>query len=132
MKVRAADFLVYDNDKGVYVEDPEQIVRDDVEKHYWRHVILTIAKDWRLYLMLVPMLLVFLLWRYFPMYELLGYGTACLRAAFLRLLLLQETAFRGRQHVNGILESPQEHLHHQLLRPVLRLPNADNPGPVLQ
>ena len=32
----------------------------------------TILKDWRLYLMLLPMILVFLFWRYFPMYELLG------------------------------------------------------------
>ena len=45
---------------------------DDVEKHYWLHVGRTILKDWRLYLMLIPMLLVFLFWRYFPMYELLG------------------------------------------------------------
>ena len=72
MKVRAADFLVYDQATGKYRENPEQVVRDDVEKHYWKHVCLTIAKDWRLYLMLVPMLLVFLLWRYFPMYELLA------------------------------------------------------------
>ena len=43
-----------------------------MEKHYWRHVGATILKDWRLYLMLVPMILVFLFWRYFPMYELLG------------------------------------------------------------
>ncbi len=72
MKAKAADFLIYDKDSGVYRMDPEQAVRDDVEKHYWRHVLQTIAKDWRLYLMLVPMLLVFLFWRYFPMYELLG------------------------------------------------------------
>ena len=72
MKVRATDFLEYDKEKGVYRVSPEQAVRDDVEKHYWRHIGLTIAKDWRLYLMLVPMLLVFLFWRYFPMYELLG------------------------------------------------------------
>ena len=72
MKVRAADFLEYDREKGVYRVSPEQAVRDDVEKHYWKHVGLTIAKDWRLYLMLVPMILVFLFWRYFPMYELLG------------------------------------------------------------
>ncbi len=72
MKVRAADFLVYDQEKGVYRENPEQVVRDDVEKHYWLHVVRSIAKDWRLYLMLVPMLLVFLFWRYFPMYELLS------------------------------------------------------------
>ena len=72
MKVRAADFLEYDKENGVYRVSPEQAVRDDVEKHYWKHVGLTIAKDWRLYLMLVPMILVFLFWRYFPMYELLG------------------------------------------------------------
>ncbi len=72
MKVRAADFLVYDQETGTYREDPEQVVRDDVEKHHWLHVGRTIIKDWRLYLMLVPMLLVFLFWRYFPMYELLS------------------------------------------------------------
>ena len=43
-----------------------------MEKHYWLHVGRTILKDWRLYIMLVPMILVFLFWRYFPMYELLG------------------------------------------------------------
>lgn len=72
MKANAADFLIYDEATGKYRENPEQAVRDDVEKHYWLHVGRTIAKDWRLYLMLVPMLLVFLFWRYFPMYELLG------------------------------------------------------------
>ncbi len=72
MTAKAADFLVWDEAAGVYRENPEQAVRDDVEKHNWRHIGLTILKDWRLYLMLVPMLLVFLLWRYLPMYELLG------------------------------------------------------------
>ena len=72
MKVRAADFLEFDKEAKVYRISPEQAVRDDVEKHYWRHVGTTIMKDWRLYLMLVPMILVFLFWRYFPMYELLG------------------------------------------------------------
>ena len=72
MKVRAADFLEFDKEAKVYRISPEQAVRDDVEKHYWRHVGTTILKDWRLYLMLVPMILVFLFWRYFPMYELLG------------------------------------------------------------
>lgn len=72
MKAKAADFLKFDEVKQVYYEDPEQIVRDDVEKHYWLHVGRAVLKDWRLYLMLVPMLLVFLFWRYFPMYELLG------------------------------------------------------------
>lgn len=72
MKKLAADYLVLDEATGKYHEDPEQIVRDDVEKHYWLNVARTVLKDWRLYLMLVPMLLVFLFWRYFPMYELLG------------------------------------------------------------
>ena len=72
MKQFASDFLVYNEAAGVYEQDPEQAVRDDVEKHYWLHVVHMIAKDWRLYVMLIPMLLVFLFWRYFPMYELLG------------------------------------------------------------
>ena len=72
MKSRAGDYLILDQATGRYREDPEQAVRDDVEKHYWLHVGRTILKDWRLYLMLVPMLLVFLFWRYLPMYELLG------------------------------------------------------------
>ena len=67
----AGDFLIYDKETGSYRADPEQLVRDDVEKHYWRNVIRTVVKDWRLYVMLIPMILVFLFWRYFPMYELL-------------------------------------------------------------
>ena len=72
MRAKAADYLLFDKDTGTYRVDPEQAVRDDVEKHHWLHVGRMIAKDWRLYLMLVPMLLVFLFWRYLPMYELLG------------------------------------------------------------
>ena len=70
-KPMAADFLVYDKASKSYRQDPEQVVRDDVEKHYWRNVVRTVVKDWRLYVMLIPMILVFLFWRYFPMYELL-------------------------------------------------------------
>ncbi len=72
MKVTASDYLDYDESTGLYHENSEQKVRDDVEKHYWLHVGRAVLKDWRLYIMLVPMLLVFLFWRYFPMYELLG------------------------------------------------------------
>ena len=72
MKFKPDDYLVYDEATGKYHENPEQAVRDDVEKHTWLNVARTVAKDWRLYLMLVPMILVFLFWRYFPMYELLG------------------------------------------------------------
>ena len=60
MKAPVADFLIYDEATKTYREDPEQAVRDDVEKHYWLHVVRMIAKDWRLYIMLIPMLLVFL------------------------------------------------------------------------
>ena len=72
MKFKADDYLIYDEATGKYHEDPEQAVRDDVEKHTWLNVARAVLKDWRLYLMLVPMILVFLFWRYFPMYELLG------------------------------------------------------------
>ena len=68
----AGDFLIYDKSSNSYRADPEQLVRDDVEKNYWKNVVKTIAKDWRLYVMLLPMLLVFLFWRYVPMYELLS------------------------------------------------------------
>lgn len=67
----AGDFLIYDKSSNSYRTDPEQVVRDDVEKHYWRNVVRTVLKDWRLYVMLIPMILVFLFWRYLPMYELL-------------------------------------------------------------
>ena len=72
MRFKPDDYLVYDEATGKYREDAEQAVRDDVEKHTWLNIARTVIKDWRLYLMLVPMLLVFLFWRYFPMYELLG------------------------------------------------------------
>ncbi len=71
-KPMAGDFLLYDKSSNTYRPDPEQLVRDDVEKHYWKNVVRAVLKDWRLYVMLIPMLLVFLFWRYFPMYELLG------------------------------------------------------------
>lgn len=71
-KPMTGDFLIYDKTTGSYRADPEQLVRDNVEKYYWRNLIRTVIKDWRLYLMLVPMFLVFLFWRYFPMYELLS------------------------------------------------------------
>lgn len=72
MQMDVSDYLIFDEASGVYIENPEQAVRDDVEKHHWKNVAKTVLKDWRLYLMLVPMILVFLFWRYFPMYELLG------------------------------------------------------------
>ena len=100
MKVGAADFLEYDKEQGAYRVSPEQAVRDDVEKHYWRHVCLAIAKDWRLYLMLVPMLLVFLFWRYFPMYELLG----CFKVSD-SVLPVSEQLFSGFSYFKRLLFS---------------------------
>ncbi len=70
--MQVSDYLIFDAESGTYVENPEQLVRDDVEKHHWLNVLRTVLKDWRLYLMLLPMILVFLFWRYFPMYELLA------------------------------------------------------------
>lgn len=66
------DYIIYDEQTQTYSMDPEQAVRDDVEKHHWKNTLKTILKDWRLYLMLVPLLFVFFCWRYLPMYELLG------------------------------------------------------------
>ena len=138
MNARAADFLTFDKDKKVYRISPEQAVRDDVEKHYWVHVGRTIVKDWRLYVMLIPMLLVFLFWRYFPMYELLG----CFKVPdlvrpvsqqyFFRLLVFQPAAGRRGPALHGLLEGNAQYLHPELLRFVLRLPDPHHPSSVLQ
>lgn len=71
-KPLASDYLQFDEKTNSYVKSADQEVRDDVEKHHWLHVLRTVLSDWRLYLMLIPMILIFLFWRYFPMYELLG------------------------------------------------------------
>lgn len=72
MKFKADDFLCYDEETKTYYMEPDQIVRDQVEKNYWKTSFKTVLKDWRLYLMLVPMLIIFFCWRYLPMYELLA------------------------------------------------------------
>ncbi len=66
------DFLTYDEATGTYSMDAEQQVRDEVEKNRWKETGRTVLTDWRLYLMLVPMLAVYILWKYIPMYELTG------------------------------------------------------------
>lgn len=71
-KLKYDDFLVYDESTGTYSMPADQQVRDQTEKNRWKNTGLTILKDWRLYLMLVPMLLVYILWKYAPMYELLA------------------------------------------------------------
>ena len=51
---------------------PEQImIQDKLEKNYWSDIARRIVKNWRLYVMLIPLLLVFLFWRYFPLYGLI-------------------------------------------------------------
>ena len=99
MKGQAMDYLVYDQETGTWREDPEQAVRDDVEKHYWLNVVRTILKDWRLYLMLVPMLLVFLLWRYLPMYELLR----CFKVDGSSATAVSEWAYKGFSNFRALL-----------------------------
>lgn len=71
-KLKCDDFLTFDESTGQYSMPADQAVRDEAEKNRWKSVGLTILKDWRLYLMLVPMLLVYLLWKYLPMTELLA------------------------------------------------------------
>lgn len=69
-KFKCDDFLEYNEETGTYSMPAEQQVRDETEKNRWKHTGLTILKDWRLYAMLVPMLLVYFLWKYLPMYNL--------------------------------------------------------------
>ncbi len=99
-KPMAGDFLIYDKSSDSYRADPEQLVRDDVEKHYWKNVVKTVIKDWRLYVMLIPMLLVFLFWRYFPMYELLS----CFKVADQELAVADQL-FSGFSYFKRLLFS---------------------------
>ncbi|MBD5631986.1 MAG: sugar ABC transporter permease [Clostridia bacterium] len=71
-KLKCDDFLIYDEATGSYSMSAEQQVRDETERNKWKSTGFTILKDWRLYLMLVPMILVYLLWKYAPMTELTG------------------------------------------------------------
>ena len=41
------------------------------EKYHWKITLKRMIKDWRLYLMLLPLAIIFILWRYLPMYGLL-------------------------------------------------------------
>lgn len=71
-KLKCDDFLAYDEATGTYSMPKDQQVRDEHERKSWKSVGITLLKDWRLYIMLVPMLVVYLLWRYMPMTELLA------------------------------------------------------------
>ena len=69
-KLKCDDFLIYDEATGTYSMAADQQVRDETERNKWKTVGFSLLKDWRLYLMLVPMILVYLLWKYAPMTEL--------------------------------------------------------------
>lgn len=71
-KLKCDDFLTYDEATGTYSVSPDQQVRDEVEKTRWKDIVFKILTDWRLYLMLVPMLFVYFFWRYMPMTELVA------------------------------------------------------------
>ena len=71
-KLKCDDFLIYDEATGTYSMSAEQQVRDETERNKWKNTGFTILKDWRLYAMLIPMILVYFLWKYLPMYELMG------------------------------------------------------------
>ena len=71
-KLKYDDFLDYDAATGTYSMPQEQKVRDETERNHWKTTGFTILKDWRLYAMLIPMILVYLLWKYLPMYELVA------------------------------------------------------------
>ena len=71
-KLKCDDFLIYDETTGTYSMAPEQQVRDETERNRWRSTGFGILKDWRLYAMLIPMVLIYFFWKYMPMYELIG------------------------------------------------------------
>lgn len=48
------------------IVETDQSVVDEVERTKWKRVLLTLAKDWRLYVLLVPMLAFLLLFKYLP------------------------------------------------------------------
>ena len=56
-----------------------------------------------MYLMLVPMLLVFLFWRYFPIYELLG----CFKVSD-AVKPVSEQFFSGFSYFKRLLRTPEE------------------------
>ena len=61
-------------DSNVVELDPElekEKVQEYYERNHWRITFKRMLRDWRLYVMLIPLALVFIFWRYLPMYGLL-------------------------------------------------------------
>ena len=48
------------------VVETDQATIDEVERTKWKRTWLTFLKDWRLYVLLVPMLVFLVLFKYFP------------------------------------------------------------------
>lgn len=48
-----------------YVETDQNVI-DEVERTKWKRTLLTLAKDWRLYVLLIPMLLFLVCFKYLP------------------------------------------------------------------
>lgn len=53
-----------------YVETNQDVL-DTVERGKWRRLALTLAKDWRLYVLLIPMLAFLICFKYIPIYGIL-------------------------------------------------------------
>lgn len=51
--------------------ETDQNVLDEVERAKWKNTLLTLAKDWRLYVLLIPMLAFIILFKYLPIYGIL-------------------------------------------------------------
>ena len=97
--IKADDYILFDEKTGKYSMDPEQKVRDEVEKNRWKTVLRTIIKDWRLYAMLIPMIFIFFCWRYLPMYELLASWKVNLTGTN----IVAEQDFTGYNNFNTLL-----------------------------
>ena len=65
----------------------EEELMEYLERNKWKNRVATIISDWRLYLMLLPLVVVFFCWKYLPMYGLL-------------------IAFKDYNPVTGVTESP--------------------------
>mgnify|MGYP002922086253 FL=1 len=48
------------------IVETDQSVVDEVERTKWKRILLTLAKDWRLYVLLLPMLAFLVLFKYLP------------------------------------------------------------------
>ena len=50
----------------------DQKVVDQVERERWKRILLTLKKDWRLYILLIPMLIFLILFKYKPILGIFG------------------------------------------------------------